>query len=248
MTNPSNSPSVDREWARTLVGLRMLVESSWWPSYDDSELNPGRIVDVNFDDPAGRFFLLELDDELGANYRMRYDAVLKYADESQRNFHTFHLPMALLPDPEDETITLAQLANLRQTSRPTSRPTILHNPTTDDYSAQDLSSDSGDESFGAPNNNDDDDDWSQPNEQPNDHDLLLEANVKFEDDDSSNSLQSNIPLQDHKTTIQQYSSVQTRTTGVGSVVLWLHVRLGQFRTSDQKICSLPTSRQQRLNH
>ena len=166
MNVPSQSPSVDREWAASLVGLRMLVESCWWPAYDDSELNPGRIADVNFDDPAGRFFLLELDDEPGAHYPMRYDAVLKYADETHRNFHTFHLPIQLLPDPEDETITLADLANLRTTtSRPTSQPTVLHNPTTDDYHAQDLSS-GDDASFDAPNNNDDDE-WTEATEPPN---------------------------------------------------------------------------------
>ena len=71
MTDPSNTISVDREWAESLVGLRMLVESRWWDGYDDGGLNPGTISAVDFDDSAGRFFLLELDDEPGAHYPMR---------------------------------------------------------------------------------------------------------------------------------------------------------------------------------
>eukprot|EP00956_Cyclotella_meneghiniana_P036207 scaffold122820_cov43-Cyclotella_meneghiniana.AAC.1 len=70
MTDPSNPPSIDREWAESLVGLRMIVESSWWDGYDDSELNPGVISAIDFSDKAGRFFQLELDDEHGAHYPM----------------------------------------------------------------------------------------------------------------------------------------------------------------------------------
>eukprot|EP00956_Cyclotella_meneghiniana_P043310 scaffold263758_cov139-Cyclotella_meneghiniana.AAC.1 len=165
----------------------MLVESSWWDGYDDSELNPGTISSVKFNDNAGRFFLLELDDEPGAHYPMRYDAVLKYADETHRSFHTFHLPFGLLPDPNDECVTLAQLANCLPTSRPSSRPTILHNSTTDEYSAQDLSDN---ESFGDAN----DGDWDESNnDAPLDDTLLDEESIEFEaggDDDASDSSSS----------------------------------------------------------
>ena len=99
MTDPSNTISVDREWAESMVGLRMLVESRWWDGYDDGGLNPGTISAVDFDDSAGRFLLLELDDEPGAHYHMRYDAVLKYADETHRSYHTYKLPIGLLADP-----------------------------------------------------------------------------------------------------------------------------------------------------
>ena len=135
MTDPSNPLSIDREWAESLVGLRMIVESKWWDGYDDSELNSGVIAAFDFDDEAGRFFQLELDDEPGAYYPMRYDAVLKYADETHGRFSSYHLPTDILPDPEDETVTLAQLANsILPTSRQTSHPTdVLHDSTTDDY-------------------------------------------------------------------------------------------------------------------
>eukprot|EP00956_Cyclotella_meneghiniana_P027901 scaffold63911_cov67-Cyclotella_meneghiniana.AAC.2 len=59
---------------------------------------------------------------------------------------------------------------------PSSRPTILHNPTTDEYSAQDLSDN---ESFGDAK----DGDWDESNNDvPIDDNLLDEENVQFEDD------------------------------------------------------------------
>eukprot|EP00956_Cyclotella_meneghiniana_P024576 scaffold49508_cov47-Cyclotella_meneghiniana.AAC.9 len=172
MTDPSNPPSIDREWAESLVGLRMIVESSWWDGYDDSELNPGVISAIDFSDKAGRFFQLELDDEPGAHYPMRYDAVLKYADETHSNFHSFHLPIGILPDPEDETVTLAQLANSLPTLHETARPTVLHDSTTDDYIAQDLSS-SDNDSFGDNN----DDEWD------GDDGLIEKENIEMADEE-----------------------------------------------------------------
>ena len=68
-------------------------------NYDDRELNPSTISAVDFADSAGRFFLLELGDEPGAHYHMRYDAVLKYADETRHTFHTYKLPIGLPADP-----------------------------------------------------------------------------------------------------------------------------------------------------
>ena len=99
MTEPSNTLSVDRDWAASLVGLRMLVESRWWDGYDDGELNPGRIAAVDFNDANGRFFMLEIDSEPGAHYPMRYDAVLHYADETHKReiFHIFVLQSPGIP-------------------------------------------------------------------------------------------------------------------------------------------------------
>ena len=148
MTEPSNTLSVDRDWAASLVGLRMLVESRWWDGYDDGELNPGRIAAVDFNDANGRFFMLEIDSEPGAHYPMRYDAVLHYADETHKQYYTFQLPTGLLPDPQDEEVTLAQLARSRSTRPSADRiePTALHNTDTDDYSFQNNSGfDSSDE-------------------------------------------------------------------------------------------------------
>jgi hypothetical protein len=108
---------VYKEWAESLIGLRMQVEESWWDGCSGSTLYPGRIAAVNFDDAVGRFFLLQLDEEReGETYPMRYDAVLHYADEQHPNFSRFHLPDGLLEDPADEEITLAQLQKRKKRS------------------------------------------------------------------------------------------------------------------------------------
>ena len=112
--------SVDKEWAASLVGLRMQVADNWWDGCHGSELYPGAISDVNFDDAAGRFFILTLDgDEY--TYPMGYDAVVHYADETDRNFYKFHLPDGLLEDPANERVT-ARSGRGRSRNRPTTTP------------------------------------------------------------------------------------------------------------------------------
>lgn len=103
----------------------MQVAECWWPEYSGSDLCPGQIADVKFDDAAGRFFLLQLDGE-DWTYPMRYDAVLKYADETDRNFYKFHLPDGLLEDPADEEVAV------RNPRRRPNNPRVLHNSQNDD--------------------------------------------------------------------------------------------------------------------
>ena len=91
--------TVDKEWAKSLIGLRMKVKESWCDDFSGKDLCPGEIVDVDFDDELGHFFILQLDgDEY--RYHMRYDAVLLYSDKEDANFHTFHLPNS---QPEDDS-------------------------------------------------------------------------------------------------------------------------------------------------
>eukprot|EP00956_Cyclotella_meneghiniana_P001712 scaffold1870_cov73-Cyclotella_meneghiniana.AAC.3 len=184
MTDPSNPISVDREWAESLVGLRMLVESRWWDGYDDGELNPGTIADVDFDDSA----------------------VLKYADETHRSYHTYKLPIGLLADPEDEEVTLAQLANSLPPHRqptvlhPTHQPTTLHNPTTDDFSVQqtsDFHPSDDDASFDHNDNN-----WSDNEEEANTEDH------NFEEPELNNQPEHHTP---HQQTTDTNPTKYTRT-------------------------------------
>eukprot|EP00956_Cyclotella_meneghiniana_P006046 scaffold7863_cov37-Cyclotella_meneghiniana.AAC.15 len=93
---------------------------------------------------------------------MRYDAVLKYADETHLSCHTDKLPIGLLADPEDEEVTLAQLTNSLPPHHqptalhPTHQPTTLHNPTIDDFSVQptsDFLTSDGNASFSHNDNN-----------------------------------------------------------------------------------------------
>ena len=80
---------IDPEWAATLVGLRMKVPEHWWAGCTGNTLCEGEIAAIDFTDNAGRYFQLELDDEKGSHYAMRYDAVLHYADEEHKTFSRF---------------------------------------------------------------------------------------------------------------------------------------------------------------
>ena len=55
------------------------------------------------------YFEVELDDELGAHYTMRYDSVLLYADEGQPGFSRFCLPMLCPGNPDDEMVRVRVL-------------------------------------------------------------------------------------------------------------------------------------------
>ena len=77
---PSNPMAIDREWAESLVGLRLKVPEHWWDGFSGNTESEGRIAEVDFEDAAERFFMLELDEEEGCHYSMRHDAVLHYAD------------------------------------------------------------------------------------------------------------------------------------------------------------------------
>ena len=68
-------PSVDKEWAKSLIGLHMKGDEGWWEDYGGTALWPGQIVAVNFGDELGRFFILQLNGEEWT-YPMSYDAVL----------------------------------------------------------------------------------------------------------------------------------------------------------------------------
>ena len=124
--------SVSREWAESLIGLRLQVEGSWWDGWDDDGLWPGTIVDLDFDDPASRMFIFQCDGD-SERYNMRYDAVLHYADESHSNFYKYHLPEAPLPSADDEEITLAQLSREKEQRN----VQLNYEPTTPDFSNND---------------------------------------------------------------------------------------------------------------
>lgn len=101
---------------------------------------------------------------------------------------------------------------------PSSRPTILHNPTTDEYSAQDLSDN---ESFGDAK----DGDWDESNNDVHiDDNLLDEENVQFEDDrdDYASDSYHRPPVSRttlHKMAIKQSIRVPTPNIGIRSAVL-----------------------------
>ena len=97
-----------------MVGLRLNVPNSWWPGFVDGGLNRGRIAAVNLDVPNEYYFEVELDDELGAHYAMRYASVLLYADEGQPGFSRFCLPMLCPGNPYDEVARVRVLRGKKE--------------------------------------------------------------------------------------------------------------------------------------
>ena len=93
---------IDSEWAETLVGLRLNIPDKWWPGFCNGSLNRGKIAAINLDPLSSYYFEVELNDEPGAHYAMRYDSVLLYADEEQLGFAQFHLPSCCQANPDDK--------------------------------------------------------------------------------------------------------------------------------------------------
>jgi hypothetical protein len=90
------------EWAKTLVGLRLNIPIKWWPRFCDGGLNQGIIAAITLDPSSSYYFQVELDNEPGVHYAMRYDSVLLYADDKQPGFLKFHLPLFCPGNPEDK--------------------------------------------------------------------------------------------------------------------------------------------------
>ena len=104
----STAINIVREWATRLVGLRMKVEERWWQGCKGTKLYTGKLTGIDFGKEKENYVILELNDEPGDPYHMRYDAVLKYADYEDHNFHKFHLPPGQLQDPSQEEVTVTR--------------------------------------------------------------------------------------------------------------------------------------------
>jgi hypothetical protein len=90
------------KWAETLVGLRLNIPNKWWPGFCDGGLNQGKIAAINLDPSSLYYFQVELNDEPGAHYTMRYDSIPLYADNEQPGFLQFCLPLCCPGNPEDK--------------------------------------------------------------------------------------------------------------------------------------------------
>ena len=64
------------------------------------------IARVNLDIDTNNHFQLELDKERGVFYAMRYDAVVRFADETHRSFSSYRLPAHALRDPADDVFVV----------------------------------------------------------------------------------------------------------------------------------------------
>ncbi len=103
---PSESFPIDREWAALLRGLRMKVPDDWWPGFSGRALNAGAIARVDLDIDTNNHFQLELDKEQGVFYAMRYDAVVRFADETHHSFSSYRLPAHALRNPADDVFVV----------------------------------------------------------------------------------------------------------------------------------------------
>jgi hypothetical protein len=101
---PCNFFPIDGEWAALLLGLNMEVPVNWWPAFSGQALNTGRIADVDFDIKTENHFQLELDNEQGVYYAMRYDAVVRFADKTHRSFSLIHLSSHAIRNPVDDVV------------------------------------------------------------------------------------------------------------------------------------------------
>jgi hypothetical protein len=93
---PCNFFPFNCKWAALLVGLRMEVSDNWLPAVSGQALNTGRTAGVDRDIKTKYHFQLELDNEQGIYYAMRYDAVVHFAEEMHCSFSLFCLPFQLL--------------------------------------------------------------------------------------------------------------------------------------------------------
>jgi hypothetical protein len=100
-----NHISINPEWAKSLVGLWLLVLNSWWLDYHNDHLNPGHILLINFDKPQAYYFEVQLDGNDHC-YGMLYKSVLLYVDMEQPGFDCFHLPDCCLGNPDDEMMQI----------------------------------------------------------------------------------------------------------------------------------------------
>ena len=116
MAVPTNA-NVDKEWATGLIGLRMEVPGFWCDNSDISgkHLHSGKIHLINFEENKNRIFQLQPDDvNEPDSCPMIYYAVLKYADETCPSYSSFRLPVQLVPNPVNETVTSNESGNCKE--------------------------------------------------------------------------------------------------------------------------------------
>jgi hypothetical protein len=68
------------------MGLRLNIPNKWWPGLCNGSLNQGKIAAITLDPLSSYYFQIELNNEPGVHYTMRYDSVLLYADNEQPGY------------------------------------------------------------------------------------------------------------------------------------------------------------------
>jgi hypothetical protein len=114
---PLGQCSIDREWAESLVGLRLKVPGSWWHGEQNKKkLFPCKVAQVDFSQTQRRYFRVEVLEELGTLYSFRYDAIAGYVDTEHDTFKDFQVPAEEVPDPENERASVRRRSARRSGS------------------------------------------------------------------------------------------------------------------------------------
>ena len=96
-------PSINLEWAESLIGLCMKVPDHWWSGCKGRNLHDGRIESFDISEQKWN---LKLDSkEEHFPYLMAYDAVCKYSNEESSTFNEFHLTFLPVRDGDEEIET-----------------------------------------------------------------------------------------------------------------------------------------------
>ena len=104
---------IDLEWVETLIGLHLNIRNKWWLCFHDGgRLNRGKIATINLDLSSLYYFQVELDNEPGAHYAIRYQSVLHYADDKQPGSSQFCLPSCCPGNPEEKVARVRVLKKL----------------------------------------------------------------------------------------------------------------------------------------
>ena len=69
---------IDKEWAESIIGLRLKVPDHWWNNCNGRDLNDGKIV--SFDEAQQRWGFVCDSEPDEVPYQMTYEAVYKYVD------------------------------------------------------------------------------------------------------------------------------------------------------------------------
>ena len=81
---------IDKEWAESIIGLRLKVPDHWWNNCNSRELHDGKIV--SFDEGKQKWNLVCDSEPDEVPYKMAYEAVYKYVDVSSSTFEQYVIP------------------------------------------------------------------------------------------------------------------------------------------------------------
>jgi hypothetical protein len=96
-------PTINVEWAKSLIGLSMKVPEYWWPGYNGYRLHDGKIDSFDIDTQKCNLVLDDRNEPFP--FLMAYDAVSMYANEDSSTLYEYQLPHRAVLEGDDEIET-----------------------------------------------------------------------------------------------------------------------------------------------